>query len=256
MDAVVQGVSHSSKRDTGNRFVELRLACTVNYCNFRVIAWEAHLNLGLKSALAAVSLCMCPMAGYSDEPPQVAAPPVSMIEKPDIYRMVDGCRPSLTRQEVADEPHRALTLKCDDPCIEEKLNAWVAASAENRQNYFAYSSVYKIEREAGLLSCRSNSGSYATPAACYGPSAPDIQAKIGLSACGKTIECEARFDIDADGKPADLVASCPDGPARAELERETRCLTRSMNFESHRGRKNVVQPIQLQISAGGTCPTS
>lgn len=70
------------------------------------------------------------------------------------------------------------------------------------------------------------------------------------------IDCEARFSIDDAGRAIDAVATCPNGPARAELERETPCFLRAMSFVSHRGRTNVVQPFELRLEEAKTCPIS
>ena len=176
-----------------------------------------------------------------------------MMNKPDIFRIIEQCRPSRTREEVALRPDLPLTVECADICIQERLNAWLAISAENREEYFRGPSVYKLEHAAGLQVCRSKDAFFESPAPCLGPTAPDILAKRGDMTCTEVIPCEARFDIDANGRPVNIVPTCPVGPAKAELERETVCMARSMSYLAFRGRKNVVQPFQMHVEPGISC---
>lgn len=179
-----------------------------------------------------------------------------MLSKPDIFRSIEQCRPSRTREEVARRPELPLTVECADICTQERLNAWLAISAENREEYFRGSSVYKLERAAGLQACRSKDAFFESPAPCLGPTAPDILAKLGNMTCTEVIDCEARFDINAYGRPINIVPTCPAGPAKAELERETVCMAHSMSFMAFRGRKNVVQPFEMRVEPGVSCRIS
>lgn len=179
-----------------------------------------------------------------------------MLSKPDIFRSIEQCRPSRTREEVGLRPDLPLTVECADICIQERLNTWLAISAENREEYFRGRSVYKLERAAGLQACRSKDAFFDSPAPCLGPNAPDILAKLGDMTCTEVIDCEARFDIDANGRPINIVPMCPAGPAKAELERETVCMALSMSYLAFRGRKNVVQPFHMHVEPGISCPIS
>lgn len=179
-----------------------------------------------------------------------------MLSKPDIFRSIEQCRPSRTREEVALRPDLPLTVECADICTQERLNAWLAISAENREEYFRGSSVYKLERAAELQACRSKDAFFESPAPCLGPTAPDILAKLGNMTCTEVIDCEARFDIDDYGRPINIVPMCPAGPAKAELERETVCMALSMSFLAFRGRKNVVQPFQMHVDPDISCRIS
>lgn len=179
-----------------------------------------------------------------------------MLSKPDIFRSIEQCRPSRTREEVARRPELPLTVECADICIQERLNAWLAISAENREEYFRGPSVYKLERAAGLQVCRSKDAFFESPVPCLGPTAPDVLAKLGNMTCTEVIDCEARFDINDYGRPINIVPMCPAGPAKAELERETVCMALSMSFLAFRGRKNVVQPFEMHVDTGMSCQIS
>jgi hypothetical protein len=179
--------------------------------------------------------------------------PLVFTEKDEIYDLIENCSPSRSREAVLSDPDSPLTVSCRNACFEARLNSWLAESPENRQRYFATTDIYEIERSARLFTCREGAP-MVEKSACLGQFAPDILAKAGPIPCGDSVSCEVRFDIDDTGRPTQLSAICQPGPAKVEYEREAICLTQSMSFPSHRGRRNVVQPFEMQSDL--TCPIS
>ena len=178
-------------------------------------------------------------------PAQAQGGPGVFTEKDEIYDLIENCTPSRSRESVLSDPDSPLTVSCRNACYETRLNSWLAESPDNRQHYFATRSLYDIERSARLFTCREGS-SMVEQSSCLGQFAPDILAKAGPIPCGESVNCEVRFDIDDTGRPTQLSAICQPGPAKAEYEREAMCLTQSMSFPSHRGRRNVVQPFEMK----------
>ena len=174
-------------------------------------------------------------------------------EKDEIYDFIENCSPSRSRESVGTDPDSPLTVTCRNKCYETKLNAWLAESADNRQLYFRSGNIYEIERAARLFSCRQGA-SMVEQSTCPGQYAPDILAKVGPIRCGETVRCEVRFDIDDEGLPTAMRATCQPGAAKAEYEREAICLMKSMSFPSHRGRRNVIQPFEMKSDE--RCPIS
>lgn len=179
--------------------------------------------------------------------------PGVFTEKDEIYDLIENCTPSRSRESVQSDPDSPLSVSCRNACFEARLNSWLAESPENRQRYFATRNLYEIERSARLFTCREGAP-MVEKSSCLGQFAPDILAKAGPIPCGESVHCDVRFDIDETGRPARLSATCQPGPAKAEYEREAVCLTQSMSFPSHRGRRNVVQPFEMKSDQ--RCPIS
>jgi hypothetical protein len=186
-------------------------------------------------------------------PAQAQDGPRVFTEKDKIYDLIENCTPSRSRESVLSDPDSPLTVSCRNTCFEARLNSWLAESPDNRQRYFATKDIYDIERSARLFTCREGSA-MVEKSSCVGQFAPDILAKVGPIPCGESVNCEVRFDIDDAGRPTQLSATCQPGPAKAEYEREAMCLTQSMSFPSHRGRRNVVQPFEMKSDQ--SCPIS
>jgi hypothetical protein len=186
-------------------------------------------------------------------PAQAQDGPRVFTEKDEIYDLIENCTPSRSRESVLSDPDSPLTVSCRNTCFEARLNSWLAESPNNRQRYFATKDIYDIERSARLFTCREGSA-MVEKSSCVGQFAPDILAKVGPIPCGESVNCEVRFDIDDAGRPTQLSATCQPGPAKAEYEREAMCLTQSMSFPSHRGRRNVVQPFEMKSDQ--SCPIS
>jgi hypothetical protein len=186
-------------------------------------------------------------------PAQAQDGPRVFTEKDEIYDLIENCTPSRSRESVLSDPDSPLTVSCRNTCFEARLNSWLAESPDNRQRYFATKDIYDIERSARLFTCREGSA-MVEKSSCVGQFAPDILAKVGPIPCGESVNCEVRFDIDDAGRPTQLSATCQPGPAKAEYEREAMCLTQSMSFPSHRGRRNVVQPFEMKSDQ--SCPIS
>jgi hypothetical protein len=186
-------------------------------------------------------------------PAQAQDGPRVFTEKDEIYDLIENCSPSRSRESVQSDPDSPLTVSCRNACLEARLNSWLAESPDNRQRYFRTGNIYDIEQSARLFTCREGAP-MVEKSACLGQFAPDILAKAGPIPCGESISCQVRFDIDDNGQPTQLSATCQPGPAKAEYEREAICLTRSMSFPSHRGRKNVIQPFEMKSDQ--SCPIS
>ena len=174
-------------------------------------------------------------------------------ERDEISDMIENCRTSRPRDAVRTDSDAPLTVTCRNKCMEARLNAWLAQDPENEQRYFGARDIYDIERAAGLSTCREGFA-MVEQSKCLGQNAPDILAKVGPIQCGETVLCEVRFNIDERGSPTAMKATCQPGPAKAEYEREALCLTGSMSYPSHRGRKNVVQPFEMKSDQ--RCPIS
>lgn len=135
----------------------------------------------LTLSLAGLSCLLAGSLALAEAPPRKPEPkPNGSIWKPGAYNLIEGCRPSLAAEDVRNNPFQSMTVSCQDPCIEDQLNAGLAGAPANRLNSFAYRSVLDLERAAGLNTCKAQTRSYSTAAACFGMGAPDIIAKIGL----------------------------------------------------------------------------